>query len=236
PNLARNLADTPGVTLTAIADSRPARLEQVTRRYPGAAALTSAHDLVPRPDVEAVVIAPPLGTHYSLAPPPIRAGKHVLAEKPLASSRREAEELGELADRHRATLMVDHTFVYTGAVRAIRAMVDRGDVGELLYLDSVRINLGLFQHDANVIWDLAAHDLAVLDYLVAERPMAVSASGSAVAGFRHENIAYISVHYASGFLAHFHVNWLAPMKIRRMLVGGRQRMLFYDHTEPSPQV
>jgi predicted dehydrogenase len=132
--------------------------------------------------------------------------------------------------------MVDHTFVYTGSVRRIRELIDSGELGELLYLDSVRINLGLFQQDANVIWDLAAHDLAIMDYLVDQRPVAVSASGSTVAGYQHENIAYITVHFANGFLGHFHVNWLAPVKIRHMLLGGRQRMLVYDDMEPSEKV
>jgi predicted dehydrogenase len=132
--------------------------------------------------------------------------------------------------------MVDHTFVYTGAVRAIRAMLERGELGELLYLDSVRVNLGLFQPDSNVIWDLAVHDLAVLDYLVDARPVSVSSDGARVAGFAHENIAYITVHFDNGFLSHFHVNWLAPVKIRQMLIGGTQRMLVFDDMEPSEKV
>jgi predicted dehydrogenase len=144
--------------------------------------------------------------------------------------------LGELAARAGVCLMVDHTFVYTGAVRKIRSIVDSGELGALLYLDSVRVNLGLFQHDSNVVWDLAPHDLAIVDYLIAERPVAVSASGSGPAGYHHESIAYITLHFASGFLAHLHVNWLAPVKIRRMLIGGAQKMLTYDDMEPSEKV
>ncbi len=132
--------------------------------------------------------------------------------------------------------MVDHTFVYTGAVRKIRSLIDAGDMGQLLYLDSVRVNLGLFQQDSNVIWDLAVHDLSVMDYLIDARPVSVSADGAAVAGYDHENIAYITVHFDNGFLAHFHVNWLAPVKIRHMLIGGSQRMLVFNDMEPSEKV
>ena len=142
----------------------------------------------------------------------------MLVEKPLAASKTDAESLAELADKHGVRLMVDHTFVYTGAVRTIRALIDSGELGDLLYLDSVRVNLGLFQQDSNVIWDLAAHDLSIMDYLVDARPVAVSADGTALAGFDHENVAYVTVHFDNGFLAHFHVNWLAPVKIRQMLL------------------
>ena len=141
-----------------------------------------------------------------------------------------------LADARGVRLMVDHTFVYNGAVRRIRALIDAGELGELLYLDSVRVNLGLFQHDSNVIWDLAVHDLSIMDYLIDARPVAVSADGTAAGGVGHENVAYVTVHFDSGFLAHFHVNWLAPVKIRQMLLGGRQRMLVYDDTDPSEKV
>jgi predicted dehydrogenase len=236
PNLVRNVAETEGLRLAAIADERAERRAVAGRRHRDVTVLDTAAALISSSQVDAVVIATPLHTHYALASAAIRAGKHVLVEKPLAASRREAEELGVLASRHGVTLMVDHTFVYTGAVRAMRTMIDRGDIGELLYLDSVRINLGLFQQDANVIWDLAAHDLAVMDYLIDARPTAVSADGARLAGFAHENIAYITVHFATGFLCHFHVNWLAPVKIRRMVIGGRQRMLLYDELDPSEKV
>jgi predicted dehydrogenase len=236
PNLARNISDTPALSLGAVVDARPDRLELVARRYPGVTTLTDAAALLDRSDIDAVVVATPMSTHVALAKAAIARGKHVLVEKPLAPTTREAEELGELAARAGVCLMVDHTFVYTGAVRKIRSLVDGGELGPLLYLDSVRVNLGLFQHDSNVVWDLAPHDLAIVDYLIAERPVAVSASGSAPAGYHHESIAYITLHYASEFLAHLHVNWLAPVKIRRMLIGGSQKMLTYDDMEPSEKV
>lgn len=236
PNLARNISETAGLQLAAVVDARPERLELATRRHSSAVPLTDAAALLDRADIDAVVVATPMSTHVDLAKAAIERGKHVLVEKPLAPTAREAEMLGELAARAGVCLMVDHTFVYTGAVRKIRSLVDSGELGALLYLDSVRVNLGLFQHDSNVVWDLAPHDLAIVDYLIKERPVAVSASGSGPAGYHHESIAYITLHFASGFLAHLHVNWLAPVKIRRMLIGGAQKMLTYDDMEPSEKV
>jgi len=236
PNLARNLADAEGVRLVMIADARPERRQAAERRHPGVPTCADAASLIGSSDVDAVVVATPLATHVSLATDAINHGKHVLVEKPLAPSRRDAETLGALADARGVCLMVDHTFVYTGAVRKIRSLIDAGDLGELLYLDSVRVNLGLFQQDSNVIWDLAVHDLSLMDYLIDATPVAVSADGRAVGGYNHENIAYITVHFDSGFLAHFHVNWLAPVKIRHMLIGGSQRMLVFNDMEPSEKV
>lgn len=236
PNLARNIADTAGLTLAAVADARPERLELVRRRYPSVTTVADAAALLSRDDIDAVVIATPLGSHVAFAQAALERGKHVLVEKPLAPTVREAEALGELAARQDRRLMVDHTFVYTGAVRKIRTLIDAGELGDLLYLDSVRVNLGLFQYDTNVIWDLAPHDLSIMDYLIAQRPVAVSADGGRVGTFEHESIAYITVHFDDGFLGHFHVNWLAPVKIRRMLLGGRRRMLTFDDLEPSEKV
>jgi predicted dehydrogenase len=236
PNLARNLAETDGVCLAAVADAQPDRRAAAARRHPGVITCDDAAELIAREELDAVVIATPIETHYAFARAAIERGKHVLVEKPLAASKAHAETLGALAHAHDVRLMVDHTFVYNGAVRRIRALIDSGDLGELLYLDSVRVNLGLLQRNSNVIWDLATHDLSIMDYLIDVRPVAVSADGTAAAGFDHENVAYVTVHFDNGFLAHFHVNWLAPVKIRRMLLGGRQRMLVYDDTDPSEKV
>src|ERR1051325_4273764 len=213
PNLARNLSEADGIQLTTIADARPERRQAAERRHVGVKTCADAAGLIDSRDVDAVVIATPLAAHHSLASASINAGKHVLVEKPLAGSRRDAESLASLADARGLCLMVDHTFVYTGAVRKIRSLIDAGDLGQLLYLDSVRVNLGLFQQDSNVIWDLAVHDLSVMDYLIDAKPIAVSADGTAVAGYEHENIAYITVHFDNGFLAHFHVNWLPREKV-----------------------
>ena len=236
PNLARNFAETNGVCLTAVADARADRRAAAARRHPGIAACDDAMALINHADVDAVVIATPLDSHFPLAKAAIERGKHVLVEKPFAASRADAETLAMLADARGVRLMVDHTFVYNGAVRKIRSLIDDGHFGDLLYLDSVRVNLGLLQHDSNVIWDLAVHDLSIMDYLIDARPVAVSADGTAVGGVGHENVAYVTVHFDTGFLAHFHVNWLAPVKIRQMLLGGRQRMLVYDDTDPSEKV
>ena len=236
PNLARNLSEADGIRLAMIADARAERRQAAERRHPGVKTCAEDTGLIGSRDVDAVVIATPLATHGPLATAAINAGKHVLVEKPLASSRKEGEALASLAEKRGVCLMVDHTFVYTGAVRKIRSLIDAGDLGQLLYLDSVRVNLGLFQQDSNVIWDLAVHDLSVMDYLIDATPVAVSADGTAVAGYAHENIAYITVHFDNGFLAHFHVNWLAPVKIRHMLIGGNQRMLVFNDMEPSEKV
>jgi predicted dehydrogenase len=236
PNLARNIAETPGMTLAAVAEARPERLSLVEQRFPNAQGTADPTALMTRDDIDAIVIATPLSTHVDFARRALERGKHVLVEKPLAPSAREAEALGMLAQRHNLRLMVDHTFVYTGGVRKIRALIEGGELGDLLYLDSVRINLGLFQYDTNVIWDLAPHDLSIMDFLIDQRPVAVSADGGRVGTFEHENIAYLTVHFEDGFLAHFHVNWLAPVKIRRMLLGGRRKMLTFDDLEPSEKV
>jgi predicted dehydrogenase len=236
PNLARNLAEADGICLAAIADRRADRRAAAAKRHPGVLICDDAACVIARDDLDAIVIATPLETHYPFTRAALERGKHVLVEKPLAASKSNAEALGELAEQRGVRLMVDHTFVYNGAVRCIRALIDSGDLGALLYLDSVRVNLGLLQHDANVIWDLAVHDFSIMDYLVDLRPVAVSAQGTAAAGFDRENVAYVTVHFDNGFLAHFHVNWLAPVKIRRMLLGGGQRMLVYDDTDPSEKV
>jgi len=236
PNLARNLAETAGVRLAAIAEARTERHGLAAARHPGALVCGDASSVLARDDIDAVVIATPLETHHPLAKTAIERRKHVLLEKPLAASKAQAEELAALAAARGVCLMVDHTFVFNGAVRKIKSIVDAGELGDLLYLDSVRVNLGLFQRDANVIWDLAAHDLAIMDHLIGARPTAVSANGAAMAGYAHENIAYITIHFDNGFLGHFHVNWLAPVKIRQMLIGGRQRLLVYDDMEPSEKV
>ena len=236
PNLARNLSEADGIQLTTIADARAERRQAAERRHPGVRTCAADADLIASRDVDAVVIATPLATHAPLATAAMNAGKHVLVEKPLAGSRKDAEALASLAEKRGVCLMVDHTFVYTGAVKKIRQLIDAGELGQLLYLDSVRVNLGLFQQDSNVIWDLAVHDLSVMDHLIDAKPVAVSADGTAVAGYEHENIAYITVHFDNGFLAHFHVNWLAPVKIRHMLIGGSQRMLVFNDMEPSEKV
>ena len=187
------------------------------------------------PRVDAIAIATPVSSHFDLALKALLAGKHVFVEKPMASTAEEAQRLVDEAARRRLVLAVDHTFVHTGAVRKMRELVESG-LGEMYYYDSVRVNLGLFQHDVSVIWDLAVHDLSIMDYVLREKPVAVSATGISHVAGEPENIAYLNLFFESNLIAHIHVNWLAPVKIRRTLVGGSSKMIVYDDLEPSEKI
>lgn len=229
PNLIRNFYDTPGATVTQVADLSQDRLASIGRRYPSVSLSTDYKEVLRDPSVDAVCLAVPVSLHYPLALEALRAGKHVWVEKPLTLHSDEAKELTEEADRRGLVLMVDHTFVYTPAVRRIRESIDAGELGALYYYDSVRVNLGLYQHDVNVLWDLGIHDVSVIDYLVPFQPISVTASGASHVGKGNsESIAYVTVNFAENFLAHFHVNWLAPVKIRLMTVCGSEKMIVYD--------
>jgi predicted dehydrogenase len=206
------------------------------RRYPFAQAASDYRKLLDDPELDAVAVVTPVATHYEIARACLQAGKHVLLEKPLTATIAEAEELIELADRHGLTLMVDHTFVYTGAVRKMKEIVSSGDLGDLLYFDSIRINLGLFQRDINVLWDLAPHDLSIMDFLIDREPLMLSALGSCHIESGIENIAYLVLLFPDQFIAHFHFNWLAPVKIRRTLLAGSSKMILYDDIDPTEKV
>ena len=236
PNLVRNFADCGGAVVTAVCDTREERLAQVRRRYPAVTVTTSAAELCASPDVDAVVIATPVDRHFELGMAALAAGEHVLLEKPMASTSDEASRLIDEAAARRQVLMVDHTFVYTGAVRKMREMADAGELGDIYYYDSVRINLGLFQHDVNVLWDLAVHDLAIMDYVMKDRPVAVSATGLAHVPGRPQNIAYMTMFFENSLIAHVHVNWLSPVKVRRTLLGGSRRMVMFDDLEASEKI
>lgn len=236
PNLLRNFAENEAAQLYWICDLDMKRLDSMGRRYPAARATREPKQLFADPHLDAVVIATPLFTHYRLARAALEAGKHVLIEKPFTSSSREAEELIELAERKGLTLMVDHTFIYTGAVRKIKEMVESGELGDLLYFDSVRINLGLFQRDINVVWDLAPHDLSIMDFIIGREPESVTATGSSHIEPGIENIAYVMFRFSDQFIAHFHFNWLAPVKIRRALIAGSSKMIVYDDIEPTEKI
>jgi predicted dehydrogenase len=236
PNLVRNFHETPGASVVAVSDLRRERLDPISRRYPDVQTTTDHRDLLRDPKIEAVVVATPVSTHFQLAREALMAGKHVLVEKPMASSSGEAAILVELAESRNLKLMVDHTFVYTGAVQKVKELVAGGDLGELYYWDSVRVNLGLFQGDVNVLADLAAHDLAILDYVIDARPVAVAATGIAHVVGHPVNTAYLTCFFERNLLAHFHVNWLSPVKVRRTLVGGNRKMIVYDDIEPSEKI
>jgi predicted dehydrogenase len=236
PNLVRNFAELPDARVVAVSDRLAARLEPVALRYPTVRTTTDHRDLLRDPEVEAIAIATPVSTHYELARQALEAGKHVLVEKPLAATCEEIERLIELADRRGLVLMVDHTFVYTGSVQRIKELVDGNVLGDLYYWDSMRVNLGLFQHDVSVLVDLAVHDLSIMDYVLGARPCAVAATGIAHVPGRPVNTAYLTCYFEQNLLAHFHVSWLAPVKIRRTLIGGDRQMIVYDDTEPSEKV
>jgi predicted dehydrogenase len=235
PNMVRNFLATRGVEGVVCCDMLTRRLENITRLFPSVEVTTSYDQMLARDDVKAVAIVTPVSTHYTLGLKALKAGKHVLIEKPMTARSVEAQELVQTAYERGLTLMVDHTFVYTGAVRKMKELISRGDIGDVLYFDSVRVNLGLFQHDASVIWDLAPHDLSIMDYLIDQKPISVSA-----VGIRHfngfEDIAYLAVHFAGHLIAHFHVNWISPVKVRKILLGGTKLMVVYDDMEPSEKV
>ena len=236
PNLIRNFAENEAAELRWICDADTRRLEKVARRYPSARTAPDFRELLADTRLDAVVIATPVATHYAFARAALEAGKHVLVEKPFTASVREAEELIALADRNRLALMVDHTFIYTGAVRRIKELVTNGEMGDLLYFDSVRVNLGLFQHDVNVVWDLAPHDLSIMDHVVGRTPTALMATGSCHIEPGLENIAYVQLRFDDSMIANFHFNWLSPVKIRRTLIAGSRRMIVYDDIEPTEKV
>lgn len=236
PNLVRNFAEVDGIEIKWCADKVAARRALVKKRYPFIKTAESADEIFSDPEVDAVVIATPVTSHYLLVRRALERGKHVLVEKPMTQTVQEAEELLELADKSGLVLMVDHTFIYTGAVRKMKEILEDGVLGEPHYFDSVRVNLGLFQHDIDVLWDLGPHDLSILTYLIQEPPKFVSATGADHTGSGLCDIVYMTVHFPDNLIAHFHVNWLSPVKIRQTLIGGSRRMLVYNDMEPSEKV
>ncbi len=239
PNLIRNFAKVEQCQVVAAADLDLIKLEYVQRLYPYLRTTTSADKLLRSEEVDAVVIATPISTHHPMARQAFECGKHVFVEKPLAASVSEAEDLIDRAAAAGRVLMVDHTFVYTGAVRKIREVVEAGELGEIYYYDAVRVNLGLFQHDVNVLWDLAPHDFSIMAHLIDKDPVRVSAVGASPirrSTWSMESIAYVTVEFGDGTLAHFHVNWLSPVKVRRTLIGGSRRIIIYDHLDQDNQV
>jgi predicted dehydrogenase len=236
PNLVRNFAECKGAAVRMVCDLRKDQLDKVERRYPGVRVTTTPADVWNDPAVDAVVIATPVQHHFELAMAALRAGKHVLVEKPITSTSEQAARLIDEAASRRLVLMVDHTFVYTGAVRKMRELAESGDLGDIYYYDSVRINLGLFQHDVNVLWDLAVHDLSIMDFVLRQHPITVSATGLAHVPNRPQNIAYMTMFFNSSLIAHVHANWLSPVKVRRTLLSGSRRMVVFDDLEASEKI
>ncbi|MBF0590351.1 MAG: Gfo/Idh/MocA family oxidoreductase, partial [Magnetococcales bacterium] len=236
PNLVRNFAADPQADMALVCDPQEDRCLTAQEAHEGLKSCRDAVQLIHDPNIDAVAIATPVSTHFPLAKAALEAGKHVLVEKPITQTAAEAQQLIEIAERNRCVLMVDHTYVYTAAVRKIKQLIDDGTLGDVLYYDSVRVNLGIFQHDVDVIWDLAVHDLAILDYLLDQKPVAVSACGKKHADNNTESLAFCTFFFDSDTIAHINVNWLAPVKIRRALIGGNRKMIIFDDLEPSEKI
>jgi predicted dehydrogenase len=236
PNLARNFAAQDGARVAVIADGNSARHAAAAHAHPSARITTDALDLIRDPAVDAVAIATPISSHFPLAQAALEAGKHVLVEKPMTATPEEARILVGLADQKKLTLAVDHTFIYGAPVRKIKELADAGELGKTLYMDSVRVNLGAFQSDANVLMDLGPHDFSILTHLIPGAPVSVRAMGADLVGSAHQNVVYCHVEYADGAIAHFHWNWLSPVKIRLCLIGGSRRMVVWDDMSPSEKL
>jgi predicted dehydrogenase len=236
PNLVRTFAEAQHGTVVAVSDLDPKKLAQVNKRYPAVRTTNNFQDLLRDPEIDAVAIATPVSTHFEFGMAALKAGKHVWLEKPMTETSLQARKLCDEAAKRNLVVFVDHTFVYTGAVRKMGEVIKSGDLGRVYYYDSIRVNLGLFQRDVNVISDLAVHDFSILDYLLGEHPVAISASGINHFPGTPENLAYITLFYDSGTIAHVNVSWLAPVKVRQILLGGSKKMITYDDLEPSEKV
>jgi len=235
PNVVRNLHRLENCQVVAICDKNPAALQGARRVYPSVKLTMDSSELLTSAQIDAVAVVTPVWRHFELAKSALQNGKHVFVEKPFTSTSQQAEELIELADRNRLKIMVDHTFLFTGAVRKIRQLVDDRTLGDIYYYDSTRVNLGLFQHDVNVVWDLAPHDLSIMDYIIREKPEAVVATGG-----KHVNgltdVAFITVYFPRNVIAHVNVNWLSPVKVRTTLIGGEKKMLVWNDLEADEKI
>jgi predicted dehydrogenase len=238
PNLIRNFSACDATRLVAVCDRDRTRLDRIAPLYAGVKFVEDVEKVIGDSDVQAVVIATPVATHAPIAIAAMKAGKHVLIEKPMGLSVCEAEELVRTAKEAGRILMVDHTFIYSGPVRKIKEIIDAGELGEIYYVDSVRINLGLFQHDVNVVWDLAPHDLSIMDYIIGRLPKSLSAFGTChtCPDSGIEDVAYLNLDFGDGLLASFHVNWLSPVKVRHFLIGGSRKGLVYNDLSPDERI
>ena len=236
PNLVRNFHETPGARVAAVADLDPARRALAERRHPGLKTTDDFDALLQDPAVDAVAIATPAATHHALGLRALQAGKHVWLEKPMTETSAQARELAREARERDRVLLVDHTFIYTPAVRKMAELIASGEIGDVYYVDSTRVNLGLVQRDVSVICDLAVHDFAIMDHLLKRKPRAVSANGVNHFPGTPENLAYVTLYYDGGTIGHVNVSWLAPVKVRQIVVGGSRRMIAYDDLQPSEKV
>ncbi len=235
PNIVRNFMAHSDCRVTVVCDQNPASLERAQKLYPSLELCSSAEEMLRSPNLDAVAVITPVSTHYPFARMALEHGKHVFVEKPFTLNSDEARQLIDLADARKLVIMVDHTFLFTGAVQKMKEVVDSGHLGNLLYYDSTRVNLGLFQHDVNVVWDLAPHDLSIMDFLVSGQAEALVATGQRHYN-GHEDLAYITVYYPDSMIAHFNVNWLSPVKVRMTLLGGERKMLVWNDLEPDEKI
>lgn len=235
PNIVRNFSNTEGAKVLSLCDRNQQALDRARKLYPHIETTPNCTDILNSPNIDAVAVITPVVTHFGLAKKALENGKHVFVEKPFTSTVDEAEELIALAEKNSRIIMVDHTFIFNGAVKKIKQLIDEKVLGDLYYYDSIRVNLGLFQPDVNVIWDLAPHDFAIMDFLIDEKPSAVSACGKAhVNGL--EDTAYVTVQFSNNMIAHFNVNWLSPVKVRTTLIGGEKKMLVWNDLEADEKI
>src|SRR2546430_7273362 len=235
PNIVRNLRGLEGCEVGGVCDLSPAALKRVAQAHPGVPVTTDPSELLTSTEIDAIAVVTPVSTHFELAKAALENGKHVFIEKPFTLTTRQAEELIELAERKSLRIMVDHTFLFTGAVRKIRELIDEGVLSDLYYYDSTRVNLGLFQHDVSVVWDLAPHDLSIMSFLIPQEPEAVVATGQS-----HLNglvdVAFLTVYFPGNTIAHINVNWLSPVKVRTTLLGGEKKMLVWNDLEADEKI
>jgi predicted dehydrogenase len=235
PNIVRNLDSLEKASVSVISDKLPAARARAQKAHHAIRVTADASEVISSTEIDAVAIITPVWTHFELAKAALQNGKHVFVEKPFTSTSAQAEELINLAAAKNLKIMVDHTFLFTGAVRKIKQLLQEGALGKLYYYDSMRVNLGLFQHDINVIWDLAPHDLSIMDYLIGERPEEIVATGQSHLN-GHEDVAFITLYFPKGVIAHINVNWLSPVKVRTTLIGGEKKMLVWNDLEADEKV
>ncbi|MGH2451392.1 MAG: Gfo/Idh/MocA family protein [Candidatus Limnocylindria bacterium] len=236
PNLIRNFSEAPGASAVAVADLDPQRLTTIQKRFPAIRTTTDHRELLADPEIDAICVVTPISTHRALAEEALAAGKHVFVEKPLAGSVEDAEAIVEAAERAGKTLMVGHTFVYNPAVTTVRGLIERGELGEVHYIDSQRVNLGLHQFDVNVLWDLGPHDISITLYWLGEEPTWVQCTGASYVQNDLEDVVFLTMGFPSGALAHAHLSWLAPSKLRTMVVVGSRKMAVYDDVQAVERV
>ncbi len=236
PNIIRNFVASNKFSVKICADLNQKRLDYIQSLYPSIETCRDYQDIIKDKSVEVIAICTPVFTHYEISRAALEAGKHILIEKPMTSTSKESEELVNLAEKKKLVILVDHTFLFTGVVKKIKELIEGGEIGDIYYFDSVRVNLGLFQHDVNVVWDLAPHDISIMDYLINRKAESVVATGADHLGSGLEDVAYVTVYYPENIIAHIHVNWLSPVKIRQTQISGTKKMIVWDDNSPSEKI